>query len=622
MERSVPAGDTEAEGPAQSDPGWRLWLPTYVLCAVVPALTLLLHPLDAPLMAPRGDIAQTAWNFWWFDRAVSTGRNPWECPILFAPFGAKLFLHTFEAVDALLTMPLRLVFAGPGGVFLSWKLAMVLHTFWTAAAFHLLGRALGLGHRACGLGAVAIALCSYRMVTAPTLTLQCTGNALFLAWAVVRCWREPDRMSHGLWLGGASVLLLFSNLYYLFFSALLLAVAGLVGVHVTRPPRSCWAGWARQGGLALAVGILPLAFVVGGIRETEAHLGTVSGYDRWVQVRGSAELAQFLAPVWLREAVTGTPVPERVYREIVAPMRAMSFAPPLVLAALLVVGLRSPGRTRNGRIVRAALGGVLAASFLISLGPDIKVLTRVDPADVPFVKGPTKPPEWQGLSVPSPYAAVAGLPVFRHIRGNHRAGFFFLVAVLLLAGRGVESGLAAVGRWFAARGIRPGLATVLVLGLVVAESRPPIFQVEPERDDEGLVFLRDHGGTGGVREYPDFGYVMQGRAMYHQTIHGRPLLGGYLSRDPVGYDRWIESRPWGIVLRNFSNIGDGELADRDRAAVLATAAEDGLRFIVINTDSMLPQRSQAMLRLFERSHLGRVIYEDRSRSIIELSPPG
>ncbi len=616
-----------APAPAPLQPGgpghgWPSWLLVYAACALIPSLTLLLHPFDPPLLVPRGDLAQTLWNFWWFDRTLLSGRNPWECPILFWPYGAKLFLHTFEVVDALITMPIRQVFPGSEGLFLSWKVGLLIHAFWTAVAFHLLGRALGLSHRACGLGAIAISLCSYRMVTAPTLTLQCTGNAFFLAWAAVQCWRDPGRIRRGLVLGGASVLLLFSNLYYLFFAAIFLGGAGVLAAVVARPGRAQWIGWARQGAAALAVGIIPLVFVADGIRETGRRLGTVSSFDRWVQVRGSAELAQFAAPVWLRETVTGNPVPERVYREFAAPLRSMSFAPPVVAAVLVLLGLRAPGRPTHGRAARIALCGVLAASFLIALGPEVKVVTARDPADVEFTKGPSRPPEWQGVSFPSPYAVVANLPVFRQIRGNHRAGFFFLAALLLLAGPAMEAGVGRLGGLMSSRGIRPGLATIIAVGIVVAESRPTIFQAEPGRDDEGMEFLRDWPGSGGVREYPDFGYVMQGRAMFHQTIHARPLLGGYLSRDPVGYDRWIESRPWGIVFRNFANIPDGIVTSSDRDAVLASAAEDGLRFIVINTDSMLPERSRALLLLFERSRLGRVIYEERSRSIIELSPPG
>ncbi len=498
---------------------------------------------------------------------------------------------------------------------------MVAHTFWTAAAFHLLGRAVGLGHRACGVGAVALALCSYRMVTVPTLTLQCTGNALFLAWAAVRCWREPASARRGLWLGGASVLLLFSNLYYLMFTSILLTVAGATLALVARPPREAWRGWGRQCLLALAIGILPLAFVATGIRRAEGHLGTVSGYERWVQVRGSAEVAQFLAPVWLREAVGGEPVPARVYRELSAPLRAMSFVPPLSFALVAGLGLLRRDRERTPRATRAALASVLAAALLLALGPEVKLVTESDPADVAFVKGPTRPPEWRGVSVPSPYALVAGLPVFRHIRGNHRAGFLFLAAALLVAGRAVEGGLRTLGAAFVARGIDGRLAGAALVAMVLAESRPEIFQSEPGRDDEGLLLLRDAPGPGGVREYPDFGYVVQGRAMYHQTIHGRPLLGGYLSRDPVDYERWVESRPWGVAFRRFADVPHGELDDRDRAAVLESAAADGLRFLVVNTDSMVAERSSALLQLVERSRLGTLIYEDRSRSIVELSPP-
>ena len=361
----------------------------YVLVALAPALPLFLHPMSPPLHAPRGDIATTFWNFWWFDQTFWRGLNPYECPVLFAPFGAKLYLHTFEVIDAFVTAPIRFLVDGPEGIFLSWKVAFFLHAFWTCVAFHLLARALGLSHRVAAIGAVIVALCSMRQVAAPTLSVIATGYPLFLAWAVLRCLQNPERPKLGMWVGFACVLLLFSNLYFLFFGVLLLGGTFAALAIVARPSRDHLIGICKQLGFAALIGALPLAFFLSGVLAQQKHLGTVQGYDRWVQVRGSAELIQFALPVWAREAITGVPVPKRAYQMIHSPARAMSFIPPLVLLGVAIGGAvarrRKPdedadaGIAPHPRATRIALLTVIGISFAIALGPSGTVNLRPPP---------------------------------------------------------------------------------------------------------------------------------------------------------------------------------------------------------------------------------------------------
>lgn len=599
----------------------------YVLVALAPALPLFLHPMSPPLHAPRGDIATTFWNFWWFDQTFWRGLNPYECPVLFAPFGAKLYLHTFEVIDAFVTAPIRFLVDGPEGIFLSWKVAFFLHAFWTCVAFHLLARALGLSHRVAAIGAVIVALCSMRQVAAPTLSVIATGYPLFLAWAVLRCLQNPERPKLGMWVGFACVLLLFSNLYYLFFGVLLLGGTFAALAILARPSRDHLIGNCKQLGFAALIGALPLAFFLSGVLAQQKHLGTVQGYDRWVQVRGSAELIQFALPVWAREAITGVPVPKRAYQMIHSPARAMSFIPPLVLLGVAIGGAvaqrRKPdedsdaGIAPHPRATRIALLTVIGISFAIALGPSIKLWTTLDPADVVF-EGQTKPPAWQGISIPSPYALVANGPVFRHIRGNYRAGLFFMIALLLLMGPSIETALTRGGNKLAERGIGRGVLMFVLCGILYFELRPEFFQADPSPDVAGMNELREVPGPGGVREYPDFGYLLFGRMMYHQTIHNRPVLGGYLSRDPVGYDKWLDQRAWAQAFRSAEEFPAYELTPDERRIVLDEAKADGLRFVVVNRDSLLDERAQDIFLLFERSRLGRVIYDDGSRGVLEI----
>jgi hypothetical protein len=631
----------------------RACLAGYFILALLPLTLCFARPFDPPLCYPRGDLAQTLWNFWWFDQTFWSLKNPYNCPVLFHPFGGYLYLHTMELVDALVTAPARWI----GGVELGWKVALALHSFWTAVAAHLLARRLGVRPWGAVVCAVVLTTTSYRTLSVVALSLQATGHAFFLAWAVAGCLREPRRLVHGAWLGLASVLLLFSNLYYLFFVVLLAAAAALTLCLVRRPDRRAWAGWLRQGALATAIGAGPLIFLALGAHETQGHLGAVSKFDAWTQIRGSADLIQLFMPACLRpvlDLAPSSPLPP--YLRDPAPRgQAISFLPPLVfLLPGLWMALRGgESRTTRGagffraklglrREVGVALVVVMTLAVFLALGPEIRAFAgrnvrnsrTIAPRQTPLedktsgnrseiwpgaqqaaVEGSVQD---YGLSAPSPYAWLSGLPVFRHIRECRRAGYFYLAALVLLLANPFEQALRAMVRKFRERGVNPAL-TLGVFGAVLFLEQPIFFYPTQLRiDRSGLERIRDLPGAGGVAVYPGVGYWVQGLAMYDQIVHQRPLLGGYVSRDPLAYNDWMRGRAWNVVLGRVVGGRPDPLSPEDRAAFFEQARSDGLRFIVIYKNLFVGEKWRDFQAYVEANDLGRWLWSSEIMAVAEL----
>lgn len=536
--------------------------------------------------------------------------------MLFAPHGAWLHMHTFELAAHVAVAPVRWLL---GGAF-AWKVALALHFLLAGVAAHLLAARLGASPREALLTGFTLQTSTYLTVQAQAISLLAVGPAFLLAWAAIGCWQQPTRRRRGLLPGLAAVLLLYSSLYYLFFGGLLLAVAGAVVAWSVRPAAAWWRGAIVQALIAAAVVAPFLAIQLAGSARARGQLDAVDGYPRWVQVRGSAEVGQFLLPAWVRHLTPGGAIPPEPWAMFMPPMRAISFAVPLSIVALAVLGWRT--RRRHHPEVRLGLLAALVAAVFIALGPEVKFLTTLDPADVPFEEVGGEPPRWQGWSVPSPYAAISQLPVWRHIRWSARVGYFALACLLLLVAPAAAAGidrLTAPGMPLAGRA---RLGTVLVLLLIAAEQRLPVYTTHPRVHDAALAVLRDDPRPGGVRPYPDRGYVVQGMAMYHQTLHHRPLFGGYLSRDLPGYDRWIEARPWERHFHALVGGRDRPLDPAARAAILTAAAEDGLGFLTVHKTLFVGGREELFLAAIKRDRLGTVLHDDPDLAIVALAAAG
>jgi len=569
-------------------------------------LWLNLH--DFAFNYPAADPGTTYWNAWWFDQAVRKFQNPYWCPILFHPFGAPLYMTTFELVDIVFTAPIRWLF----GTVVSIKAELYLHTLWTSVAVHALMRRLGLRRAAAVVCAVAWAHCSYRYINVKAVSLLSTGHPVFVLWALAGAVKKPGSVRDGVFMGLGAILCAFSMLYYLLFLTALVpaaaASAALCGRW--RPGKAWWLGFARSCGIAILVAIIPVGFLYVGTRQSASHLGMVAEYADNTKIRGAAELVQFALPVKVREIVTGNPVPELPYTLLAMPGRSFSYALPATILAGAVAGLllrrrRPDAFPRFDPRLRAAILGIVVASLVLGLGPVVKVWTHVDPADVVDWDKPV-PPDWQGISFPSPFAFVGHLPLWGHVRAAGRLGIFYQLGLLALAAPAFAAAVLAL-RDVASRrnALLARCVPVAAILAVYAEDFRGLYVTEPAPVSAVFYELRDRPGDGAVHEFPDIGYFMHGMMMFHQTVHGKPLMGGYLARDPADYEYWLREQPWSRHCREYMFSGKPHaMTEDERHLYLRSARESGLRYIVWHT-GILPHPSiENLSRFMDGNRLG------------------
>ena len=84
-------------------------LALYALIAAVMTYPLVLH-LATHVPGDGGDALQMSWDLWWARTALFAGRNPFWTPLLYAPNGAPLYLHSLNLFNGLVSIPVQLTF--------------------------------------------------------------------------------------------------------------------------------------------------------------------------------------------------------------------------------------------------------------------------------------------------------------------------------------------------------------------------------------------------------------------------------------------------------------------------------------------------------------------------------
>jgi hypothetical protein len=74
------------------------------------------------------------------------------------------------------------------------------------------------------------------------------------------------------------------------------------------------------------------------------------------------------------------------------------------------------------------------------------------------------------------------------------------------------------------------------------------------------------------------------RILYYATIHGHPLVGGYIGRMPPGYTTAYEAMP---IVGNLLRLSNGEATSGETAAPVVP-----FRYLVLDTRTASPELVQ------------------------------
>jgi hypothetical protein len=523
-------------------------------------LTLLFtYPLALRLRDAIGggvllDTFQNYWNLWWVGHALlDLQQNPYHATTIQYPFGLPMFFHTYNFLNGLISLPVQ-VCCGPTVAFnLMYVFAFTMAGIGAYVLVWYLTQHRGAAFVAGLIYAFSPYMAFHLDVGQPFMvSLQWFP---FYLWLLLRGLRE-----HWRFLPWAALLLFMIGLTDWHYTVYALLLTGIVGLYEMARLRAWRPVVGVVGRLALVGALFALAMapiVVPMLLEVQTSDYAVR--DLRHSIYHSTDLAAFFAPSifhplwgeWASELFYG----RLVETFIIGGIASLGYIP-------LALGLVGALGERRRSALYALLFGVF---FVLALGPYLRVFG------------------WQSadsaVPIPLPYLLFRELPFMDIHRIPSRFVAVVMLALAVLAGLGVHwlaqrPRIAALPAWQ-----QRGLFMLLAL-LLLFEYWPRPFRMTPVGLDEIPPFyqqLAASEGDSAVLEMPD----LDARAMFYQTYHHRPLMGGQLARRR-GHP-WRRARFVGAFLRMSPEWQDAGRENMPELARSALRCQD-IRYVVMYND--------------------------------------
>jgi hypothetical protein len=528
--------------------------------------------LGTHLLGSGDDMWVHYWNDWWVRRVLQQGRNVYYTPLLFHPAGVSLVYHNFAWVNIALWLVLEPL---TGGV-AAYNLVHLVHIPLCGLAMFVLARRLTGSRAAAFIAGLVYAFWPYRMLDTNHPNMVSTEGFPLLALALWSLFRSGRPVRDGVIAGLLLALIGYMRWQLLILAGFLVALYLLYSLIWER------ARWNRHvlGGLAL-MAVVALALMTPAllplVRETLAgdsaeELYIVSASDpeqdllAWIAPQHQHPLGELYTRLFPG------------YGQNEARLHHSAFL------GYVAIGLGVAGvvKRRSYRWTWFWLG-LAILSFIFALGPYL----QFDGVEYP--------------QIPLPYRLIGWLPPVQMLRYPHRFTALLGLPVAVLAGHGAS----ALETWLVRRRGRErlvftGALTVLLGALIPTDmvtARVPAFYAAlvEEPDDFAIV------GLPGKRQITE-------RYMFYQTVHGRPILGGHVSRLSSQAMEFADSVPLVAgMYRSSTGAINTDVPDISRQ--LSLLSEAGFRYVVVHKElarAALVDDWQAYLAIAPRYEDGEV----------------
>ena len=619
----------------------------YVFLALAFTWPLVLH-LDTHLTGPvGGDTGVYVWNQWVFRHEILNERLPLFTREIFSlSRPANLSLHNYTIFQDLLALPLL----GRLGVVTTFNVVYVLMIVITGyatfrLAFHVTRRPFeswlagalfswspylvtrGMGHfslvaaaplpvfalllldrdgRASVRNAVALgATVCWAATTDPYYAVYCVMlGCVFVASQAIRIARDPSQRCAVprtldvllACLAGFTISLVMSggwqisvlgrrvSTHGLYTPMLLLTV--LAVVRAAWPYRRAALSidrteilrFVRIASVAVPVSVLILSPVLYAVGVRIMDTGFESSPIRWRSSPPGVDVVSFFLPnpnhPFAPEAIRAwlTPGPDQYIENVAS----------IPLVALIVIGAAIGARWRPSRIWIA----VTAAFGLLALGPFVHVAGF-------------------NTHIPGPWAFARYVPIIRLARTPARLSIVVMLGVSML----FAAALSHLGdRWPRRRRLLLSAMALALLFELSPAPRPlysasvPAFYTRVALDPRDVTLMElPVGVRDGTSSVGDF----TARSQFFQTVHGKPLVGGYLSR--VSRKRIAQLRQ-DPLLDALITLSEGGTLDGVREAALVERGTEFIRrgrigYVVVDNDRTPPPLRDFAVRALHLRHV-------------------
>ncbi len=543
------------------------------------------------------DAYQYIWSMWWAKKALlELGTSPANLTYLYYPLGAS---HQMLAVTPLiewLSLPLQAIATPATAYNLLFLLSFVL----TGLTTYLLCYDLTRNHLASFIGGLVLAYCPNRVIHATAGHLPHITTYWFPLYALflLRLLRRPTwsrSVATGLILAACLLINIMLIAYMVIPITIVLILHQYFSNRCHLLSRSSLLGLGGAFGIAaLLTAPFFFPFIASQLQGSLGYLAMEGTVDF------SADLLGFLTPspghpvFWNLEPLRSFIINNTRYG---TPLETLAYVGVVPLA----LALWGAWHARRKATAWAALA---LATAILSLGPLLHLAGelaryRVEDLESYFVL---------------PYAALKALPFFEYGRTPARLNETTMLALAPLA----AAGLAAMLRKLPREWHRVGLSSLVGAAILfeylvifpfpVGIAKAPSFYRELAMDETNFALL----------DLPLFFRPASSMAMFYQTVHDHPIVGGYIHRIPA------EAEP---AMRFMERLAEPRMEpdiiftppDEQRPLYLARY---NIRYITLHLPYLEKARQEAYERFLSQA-LGPATYRDEriAAFAVPSSPP-
>ena len=495
--------------------------------------------LGTHLAGGREDLFIHQWTFWWIKQALLQGENPFYTTLLYYPNGVSLASHNIAWFNIALWLPLQALF----GAAAAYSLVVILVFALNGFTMHLLLYELTESRAAALIGGLIYGFWPY------TLSHFDHANMSVIFWVplvvlylhrTLKGQRVRDALLAALFLALTGI----TRWQLLIMSGPILAgylLYVLLTNKATRTRRTL--GLLLLIGLVAAVLMAPLAMPLL-INQLASDFPQDLYLDE--QMWGRTDLVAYLTPSLYNP----------LWRDIVIDRYTVftvnHFYVPFLGYTTLLLALLAVIKQRQARFWL-----LLALAYVaLALGPTL------------LVNGHNYP------QVPMPYRLVQDSFVFRMLRRPDRLNVFLSFPMAVMAAWSV---VALQRQRWARRS--PAILIGVLAALILIEYAPIPFATTPATIPAWHRRLAQEPGHFGLLEWPINDRHYDKWYMYYQTVHGKPIAVGHVSRLPREALLFLESTP---LLRLLANDERPDPALVDVSNQFRHIAAANVRYLVIH----------------------------------------
>jgi hypothetical protein len=495
--------------------------------------------LTTHLPGNGGDLWSHWWNFWWLKRTLLHGETPFYTHYLFFPQGASLVYHNFAWVHFFAWLPLQAI-VGP----------IAAYGLITLLAFALSGYTMFLLVRKLTSDSLAAAVAGVIYAFWPYSQSQFDHVMRVVPWfpLLLLCLEQVMRRTGFRNIMRLALVIALVGLTFWHFLTFGVIIVGLYIIYswLIRPDTRSWRPIARVGAAWLIAVLLVSPLIAPFLLDLASGNvapETIIDEQTWAQT----DLVAYLLPnrfhpVW-KEAVW------HWYDRLIVNKVYIAFT-----------GYTTLGLALFGLIYarRRALFWILLALvfFLLALGPVLRV------NGMRF--------QW----IPMPYRLVEDIFFVRALRKPDRFNLVLGLPIGVLAGWGIVG----LRHRVSSRSIS-AIIVIMLSALILFEYLMVPFPTVRPKVPQWYKTLSRELGQFGILDLPIDRYVFDKKYVLYQTTHGKPLVGGHVSRLSFDALSFINESPFLRTLYQEHKM-DPSLVDVSRQ--LEYLGEHNIRYLILH----------------------------------------